>query len=302
MNPTKLRVITFNYLPIAYRLATEWIHENGHQHILAITTPGPTSRPTPAYREVVESAPRNVDMLVTTRLRQVATPFIRALKPDIILSFTFPYRITPEICAIPTFGAVNIHPSILPAYRGPNPMRQFYEGASKFGSTAHWIAPDYDTGNILSQASAELPKFVTSTTTRQWAALIRQSIADGMAKAIAGDKGIPQDDSQATYAAAFTNEEQWLNFDEQSDIILRKTVALNLTGGLAKARINGEFFKINCAKVVRGDYNAATGSVIKRDQSGFIMKTVDGALRLQTQPFCSKMKLPYPLALEHFMG
>ena len=300
MNPKKLRVITFNYLPFAYQLATEWIHENGHQHVLAITTPGPKSRPTPAYREVIDAVPRDVDVLVTTRLRKVATPLIRALKPDVILCFSFPYQITPAICAIPTYGAINIHPSILPAYRGPNPMRQFYDGATRFGSTAHWIAPGYDTGNILSQPSAELPKYVTPATTRQWRTLIRQSIDEGMAMAVAGACGIPQDHAQATYGGAFTEEETWLDFHEPTHIILRKTMTLNLTGGLAKARIHGEVFNVDCAETLPNHTDAIAGSVIKQDPWGCMMGTADGAIRLQTQPFSPDTKPSYPLALQYF--
>lgn len=48
MNTQPLKVVTFNFLPIAYDLVTQWIHDNGHQHLLAVTTPGPKSRPTPA--------------------------------------------------------------------------------------------------------------------------------------------------------------------------------------------------------------------------------------------------------------
>lgn len=44
----KLRVVTLNYLPSAYRFAAEWIAENGHEHILAVTSPSIKTRPTPA--------------------------------------------------------------------------------------------------------------------------------------------------------------------------------------------------------------------------------------------------------------
>ncbi|MFK7936218.1 MAG: hypothetical protein AB8G22_22070 [Saprospiraceae bacterium] len=100
--PQQLRVVTFNYLPSAYRFVSDWIAEQGHKHILAITTPGPKSRPTPSYRDVLSLIPRNVDTLITTKMKTVITPTLRQLKPDIILCFSFPYRLTPEVCAIPT--------------------------------------------------------------------------------------------------------------------------------------------------------------------------------------------------------
>lgn len=300
MSNQNLRIITFNYMSSLYGMVSDWIEENGHQHVLAITTPGPKSRPTPSYKDVLDMIPRHVDTLVTTRLRTVATPLIRELKPDLILCYSFPYRITPEICAIPTYGAVNIHPSLLPAYRGPNPMRQFYDGAERFGCTAHWIAPDYDTGNVLSQISAEMPKIVTHATTVQWGQMMRQSIAEGVERAIAGDPGIQQDDSAATYAAKFTDNEKWVNFDEPSHIVLRKIIGLNLTGGHARAQIDGEPYHIECAEAASNFSDAPAGEVIRQDTWGFTIATGDGAVRMQTQPFSPNTTLPAPLAQEHF--
>ncbi len=96
-----LRVVTFNVLPLAYGVVSQWAAQAGHQIVLVVTTPGPASRRTPSYQAVLNSAAPTFDVLVTTRLRKVALPLIRALQPDLIVSFTFPYRIPPEICAIP---------------------------------------------------------------------------------------------------------------------------------------------------------------------------------------------------------
>nr|CAA6805178.1 MAG: Putative Methionyl-tRNA formyltransferase [uncultured Thiotrichaceae bacterium] len=297
MEHRKLRVITFNYLPSCYHFASEWIHNNNHEHVLLVTTPGPLSRPTPSYMKVVKDAPRVKDILVTTRLAQVAEPLIRALKPDLILSFSFPYRIPPEICAIPTFGAVNVHPSVLPAYRGPNPMRQFYDGASVFGSSTHWIAPDYDTGNVLSTQSANLPAMVTQNVVPQWADMIRHTISDGLARAIDGDPGIPQDNNQAIYAAAYSEEEKWLNFNEPTHIIQRKVFGLDVCGGMARAEINGTKFRVSQAEPVSG-CNGKAGTILDKTNHKLVVGTGDGAVRLQTHPLTSRCPTP----LEQLQG
>lgn len=296
-NRKKLRVVTLNYLPTAYKFATEWIAQNGHEHVLAVTTPGPKSRPTPSYLDVLKLIPRNVNTLVTPRVKTVLTPILRQLKPDIILCFTFPHRLTAELCQIPTYGAVNIHPSVLPSYRGPNPMRQFYEGAPRFGATAHRIDDDYDTGEILSLQSAPLPKKVTHDTSVMWGELIKKCIAEGMEKAISGVKGIIQDHSQATYAAPFTDEEKWVNFAEPTRVILRKTVGLNLTGGLAKASINGQTYKIHSAQAYPTNFNTSAGSVIEKENGAFVIATPDGAVKVNAEVYCPNKKyanvLPY---------
>lgn len=286
MKRKPLRVVTFNFLPVAYNLLTSWIREAGHKHVLAVTTPGPKSRPTPSYKGIIEAAPRNVDILVTTRLGRVATPLIRELKPDLIACFSFPYRITPELCAIPTYGAVNLHPAVLPAYRGPNVMRQFYEGAPVFGATAHWIAPDYDTGKILSQKSAAMPDEVTTEAILPvWARLMSEAISEGMERAIAGDPGTTQDDSQATYAAPFTEEEHWLNWNEPQRVIQRKVTGLNLMGpGQAKADVNGDLFKVMALNVLSDQHSsAARGTCIERSEESLVIQVADGAIRLEVE-------------------
>src|SRR5947209_12887830 len=108
---TGLRIVTFNVLPIAYQMIAQWATQTNNKLLLVVTTPGPSTRRTPSYRGVVQSAPPGQEVLVTTRLRTVALPLIRELKPDLIVSMSFPYRILPEITAIPRFGAVNLHPA-----------------------------------------------------------------------------------------------------------------------------------------------------------------------------------------------
>ncbi len=74
-----LRVVTFNVLPVAYGVVSQWAAQGGHRIELVVTTPGPASRRTPSYQVVLNSAAPTVDVLVTTRLRKVALPLIRAL-------------------------------------------------------------------------------------------------------------------------------------------------------------------------------------------------------------------------------
>lgn len=287
MKRKPLRVVTFNYLPVAYNLLAAWIGEAGHKHVLAVTTPGPKSRPTPTYKGVVEAAPRNVDVLVTTRLRRVATPLIRELKPDLIACFSFPYRITPELCAIPTYGAVNLHPTVLPAYRGPNVMRQFYEGGPVFGATAHWIAEDYDTGHILSQKSAPMPDEVTREAILPvWGGLMSEALREGMERAIAGHPGTAQDHSQASYAAPFTEQEHWLDWNDPQRVIQRKATSLNLLGpGQARANVDGDLFKVMALHLL-SDQNSshAPGTCIERHEQSMVIQVADGVIRIQVQP------------------
>lgn len=282
---TGLRIVTFNVLPLAYGLVSRWAEENGHTLALVVTTPGPSTRRTPSYRGVVTMAPPGVDALVTTRLRRVALPLIRELRPDLIVSFTFPYRIPPEITAIPRYGAVNLHPTVLPAYRGPNVARPIYEGFA-IGATLHWTEAEYDTGRILSQHAAPLPEAVTAEAiSALWGPLMMRAFSEGVARAIAGDPGTPQDHARSTYAAPFTDAEHWLDWTDTTHTLMRKAAALNLFGSpAAKAWIAGEPYRVERVEP-RDDARAtAPGDVRDRTADGFIVGTGDGVVAVVATP------------------
>ena len=114
--------------------------------------------------------------------------------------------------SIPKIGAVNLHPTLLPAYRGPNIFRIFYDGADEYGVTLHWMAEDFDTGNILGQASAPMPEKINpeAIITDWFEKTAYSALIEGMEKVIAGDMGIaqnctePRDGNQPkTYTAVY---------------------------------------------------------------------------------------------------
>lgn len=291
MNDTErtggMRIVTFNVLPIAYGLVARWAEEQGHTIALVVTTPGPSMRRTPTYRGVIEMVPPGGDVLVTTRLRRVALPLIRELRPDLIVSFTFPYRIPPEITAIPRYGAVNLHPTVLPAYRGPNVARPIYEGFPQIGATLHWTAEEYDNGRILSQHAAPLPEEVTAEALMTaWAPPMVRTFAQGVERAVAGDPGTPQDESHATYAAPFTEEEHWLDWTETTRTILRKTTALNMFAPRsAKARIAGEPYRVQHIEPLPDVRTTSPGTVLTRTEDGFVIGVGDGSVQVVVAPF-----------------
>jgi len=84
-------------------------------------------------------------------------------KPDVIIVACFPFLLPPVVFNSPAIGAYNIHPSLLPAYRGPVPLFwQFYFGDEKAGITIHEIDANFDTGKIVLQESVVLEDGLSS--------------------------------------------------------------------------------------------------------------------------------------------
>jgi methionyl-tRNA formyltransferase len=82
--------------------------------------------------------------------------YIRALLPDLILSILSKERVPEEVLRIPRFGCANLHPSLLPLYRGMSPTFWCLANQeTKTGVTLHYMDAQFDTGPILAQS--EIP-------------------------------------------------------------------------------------------------------------------------------------------------
>lgn len=83
---------------------------------------------------------------------------LAAYQPDIICVACFSRRIPRTILDIPHLGCLNVHPSLLPANRGPEPLFwTFREGSQYMGVTIHLMNESMDTGPILAQEAIEVP-------------------------------------------------------------------------------------------------------------------------------------------------
>ena len=80
---------------------------------------------------------------------------------DVDIGIVFTFRLIPErVAQLPRHGTVNVHPSLLPAYRGANGLRSLYEGEPRLGVTLHYLTAEVDGGPILAQASEPTPEDV----------------------------------------------------------------------------------------------------------------------------------------------
>jgi methionyl-tRNA formyltransferase len=284
-NPDRPRIVLFCVAPGAYRLLRDWAARAGYSFRLIVTTPGPTRARTTMYREIIAEAPADQDFLITTRFRRAA-PQIAALEPDLVLSFTLPYRLPAEILAIPRHGAVNLHPSPLPEYRGPDPARMVYNGESKLGATLHRTAADYDTGAILSRQVAPMPPNITPKAVLDiWNDLTVKALDEGVPRALADDPGTPQDSSLASYAASFSEHELWQDWNLPARVLQRRVAALNLFSPRARATIGDRAYCVTgLTAVLDRRSGAPPGTALEWSEHGVTVQTADGVAHVTVAP------------------
>jgi methionyl-tRNA formyltransferase len=89
--------------------------------------------------------------------------WMAALSPDIIVIFSMSQLLKPHILSVAPQGVVNLHPSYLPAYRGPNPdFWQYVDMELNPGVTVHQVDEGEDSGAILTQDRVSIPLGIRS--------------------------------------------------------------------------------------------------------------------------------------------
>jgi methionyl-tRNA formyltransferase len=129
--------------------------------------------------------------------------------PDLILVATYDQKIPQEIIKIPRLEAVNIHPSLLPKYRGPCPTHwAIIHGEKETGITFHQVTAGYDLGAILYQRRIEIDE-LTDGELRQKLARLAGECLEGFLAAYLHGKLIPiaQDPDQGSYFPKITSKE-----------------------------------------------------------------------------------------------
>ncbi|HEY3560485.1 MAG TPA: formyltransferase family protein [Kribbella sp.] len=274
-----LRIVALNAFLPGFRLVHEFAERNGHELVLVVTLPETgrygTSDPMTA------GLPDGTNVLITRKLKTVAAPVIAALRPDVLISAAFPRLIPDEILGIPAYGAINCHPSPLPAGRGPTPQRLIYEGDERVGATVHRTAAEFDTGAILAQRIAPLPDDLNGTGLMQaWGTLLGECLDEAVPRLVAGDPGEPQDPAAASEAPFFTDAERLLDLTEPSHTIRRKAAALNVTAPSAQLELDGATHLITRTDPSTATSTAPPGTVLHHHPDGWTIQTADRPLRL----------------------
>jgi methionyl-tRNA formyltransferase len=126
---------------------------------------------------------------------------IAALRPEGVVMASFDQIIGARALAIPAHGWLNIHPSALPEYRGPEPVYwAIADGAAESGITLHRAVPRFDAGPVLAQRRVAIAGDDTSgTLTRRLVAAGVELLGEALRRLLSDDPGAALDLDRATY-------------------------------------------------------------------------------------------------------
>lgn len=188
---------------------------------------------------------------------------LKALQPDLLVVIAYGRILPKAVLDIPTYGAINVHASLLPKYRGAAPIqRVIIDGEKKTGVTIMQLDEGMDTGNIVETVSMDIPQHMTAG--ELFEALGKLG-ADALLSVL---KDLPelahsasQDHTKATYAEKVTKEMgriDWTQDAQTLDALIRGMYPNPGTYTFFR----GKRVKIHRAMVSDRDSHEAAGTII----------------------------------------
>jgi methionyl-tRNA formyltransferase len=206
--------------------------QKGYEPLLVITTPDK-----PVGRKSILTAPPVKDLAKRHGIT-VEQPFriieikdkIKSIAPDLMIVAAYGYIIPKEVFTLPKHGTINVHPSLLPKFRGPSPIQTaIMEGELNCGVTIIKIDEEIDHGPIIAKKAMEMPKGIyykdlEAKLAELGANLLVETIPKWINKKIEAE---PQDDLVASFTKIITKEDGKINWTElRASEVERKIRAL----------------------------------------------------------------------------
>ncbi|MEV0593179.1 methionyl-tRNA formyltransferase [Nonomuraea cavernae] len=244
-----MRVVLVSYSASGFKLLTDACAESGNQpvayvHARTLRQRRPTSSlSAETVANISQSLPAGADLLLPGSVEGLAEA-LAGYRPDLILVYGLPWKLSRDVLQIPRLGAINVHTSLLPKYRGPLPVHwAVRNGDPEIGVTIHWMDDHFDTGNMLiQQGGIQIEEdLVTSRLWKETDRLIGDLLAPALRRASAGDAGEPQDETNASYAGWMEPDFMFVDWSHPAGQIHNqvRTFRFNLFG------LRGPFAKID---------------------------------------------------------
>lgn len=216
-----------------------------------------------------------------TKLRDgTALALIQELAPELIVVAAYGRILPDDILAAPPVGCINVHSSLLPAYRGAAPINwAILNGEKETGVTIMHMAHDLDAGDIIAQTATPIGPDETAPElydrlARLGAELLVKVVADlGAGTAVR----TPQDGSSATLAPMLSKELSPMDWSRTAGQLHNQVRGL-IPWPAAVTTLSGNRCKVFSATILTGRTGAAPGTILRADKTGIEVACGDGTI------------------------
>ena len=236
-------------------------------------------------------------------LKAEARAAVARLKPDLLVCFAYGRIFGPQFMSLFPLGGINVHPSLLPKYRGASPIQEaIFRRDSVTGVSIQRIAAEMDTGNIISRTiiplnGRETAASLGETAAKEGALLLVEVLEQFQKQPL--PEGIPQQ-GEVCYCTVLEKKSGRIDWTRSAEEIDAQIRACN-PWPLAHTSHNGQTVNIyeaapfsGNAPVFSADSPACAGGVLGIDKkSGILVQTGSGILAVSLLQYQNRKILPW---------
>jgi methionyl-tRNA formyltransferase len=208
---------------------------------------------------------------------------LASLSPDLCVTAAFGQILSQKVLDIPKIGTVNVHASLLPAYRGAAPVNWcVIEGEKTTGVTTMMTDKGIDTGNILLQRQTPiLPEETAGELLERLSVVGAELLIETLKKIKAGScPRTPQDETRASYFPMLKKEMGLIDFARDAQRIVNLVRGLNPWPG-AYALLPEGPLKVHKARPAALIKDAKPGEIVEASaKTGLIVACAGGAVEI----------------------
>lgn len=275
----------------------EAIIKAGHEVSAVVTQPdkqkgrGKEVQMTPVKQCALK---HGIPILQPVKIReQEAVEELKNYPADLFVVAAFGQLLSEEILSMPRFGCVNIHASLLPAYRGAAPIQWvILNGETRTGVTIQQMAKGLDTGDMLLKKTVEIDEKETGASLHDKLMLTGAELIVEVLPKIEKGELIPekQDESKASYYGRLTKSMGLIDWNQDAVSIERLIRGLN-SWPSAYTCYKGKTLKIWDGEVIPGKAKEAPGTVTQVSKDSFTVAAGEGSIRVTSLQLEGKRKV-----------
>ena len=255
--------------------------EDGHEICGVITQPdkpknrGHKMQPTPVKEYALT---QNLDVYQPLKARDgEAMGIVEQLAPELIVVAAYGKILPEELLNYPKYGSINVHSSLLPAYRGAAPINwAILDGLDETGVTIMYMAKELDAGDIILQKSTAIGEDEDALAlTARLAELGAEALSETV-KALADDTAarIPQEHDKHTYASMLSREMSPIDWNSSARAINCQVRGL-IPWPCASTELAGTKFKVY-KTALGGNTDKEPGTILSVGKQGIEVACGDG--------------------------
>ena len=210
---------------------------------------------------------------------------IARIAPDFMFSFYYRYMIPAAVLALAKKGALNLHGSLLPRYRGRAPVNWvLVNGETETGASLHYMTAKADAGDLVDQERVAIAHEDTAFTLYKKLEIAARRLLDRALPSLreGTTKGLPMDLKAGSYFGGRKPDDGTFDWTWPAEKIYNLIRAVTHPYPGAFTQIRGKKVLVWWAVPLESAFGATPGAVIESDRNGVTVATGSGALRLIT--------------------